>query len=235
MKNLILFLLTFLAFASCKDENRTQFERNLPEGDLVVLNELIDSFDQFINRKYDGDVKRYLQDVVNRDTIFTEQDTEVNCDLLCSYNESTLEIKSERLDFDTVFASHLETDFNGNKRYSEELSIVSVKQNGDTTWGELIIAGNAEQTLENQILEKKKYGYWKLISASSFLKALENTEIRNKDVKNYIEGKQEEGEIYPQRLASETLHFDIDVDDYFIRRILVLEVFINKYKQEKRC
>lgn len=218
----------------CKMENpiKIKFEKNLPVQDLMVLDEMTNEFGQLIKNKYKGKIENFLADIVNKKTIFDANDERKYCLLLSKFRKSTLEYKSEKLKYDTVYASN-NYQIGEEEFYSEEPVIMTVTQNQDTSWEDLIVFG--EQTTQKKIQEVKNRGYWNHISESSFVKAIIESKIDDKDIQGFIDSKQAIGDLNPIGMANSILESKIDVNDYLIKRIIIFEIFRKQIKKEHGC
>ena len=90
-------------------------------------------------------------------------------------------------------------------------------------------------TIEEQIEEIKRRGYLRFISASSFTSALSKISDSKIEIQEYIDTKDIVGYINPQQMASSILKNKIDDDNYFLKRIIVFEIFIAQIRKEYSC
>ena len=214
-----------------KDSKKEKFKENLPKNDLIVLEKLGNNFDQLLIKKYDGNIRLFLADVKNERLVF-DDNKKGNCDLLKEFEESTLEFKSEILQYDTVYASK-SYKLGSEEFYSNQPVIITITQDQDTSWEYVVVYG--EETTEKKIEQVKKRGYWNHISESSFVNALIESNLENGDIKEYMEAKKSTGELNPRAMANGILESNIKVDDYFIKYIIVFEIFRKQIRKGYGC
>ena len=236
MKKDTIYILIIILSIGCggKSTLESDFEKSLPKEDLMILNDLVGKFDDLVESKYQGDVRKLLAEIGDEETVFENIDSSSNCKLIKGFENSTLEFRSEKLQYDTVYSSNYHSWFGEEKSYSDEPIIVTVAQDRDTSWGDIIIV-QGEQTTQNMIEQIRKDGYWNHISDSSFLKALKEVNLNNSAIAQYIDAKLAAGELNHVLIAKTTLENDIDIDNYFIKRIIIFEVFRNQMKREHGC
>lgn len=222
-------IMIVLICISCKSRNQLEidFENHLPVEDLKVLEGIVSSYDNLIATIYDGKVDKFISQIESNQPSLEENKKQEYCELVRKFDESTLEFKIQNVKYDSVYLS-------------DSGSIISIMQPEDITESELrldeeISILSAGRTIEEEIEEIKNKGYWRFISASSFTAAL--SEISNYDIEiqGYIARKEAVGYISPQRMASLILKSEIDRENYFIKRILAIELFIAQIKNEYGC
>lgn len=231
-QKLYIFLIILTIGCNLNTSKESKFERNLPKKDLIMLNRLVEKFDELIKNKYEGNINEFLNRVVEGKSIIEIADKNSNCQILIEFEKSTLEYKSEKLQYDTVYASN-NYKIGDEELFSYESLIMAVTQDRDTGWEDIVVFG--EQTTEQKIEEVKKHGYWNHISESSFVRALIETKIENQDIDEYIDARQSDGELNPRLMANGILESKIDVNNYFIKRIIVFEIFRKQIKKEHEC
>jgi len=234
MKINILIILLSLITTGCqqKKSNINRFEENLPKSDLTVLDKLAKEFDQFIEKRYDGKIDSFLTGVAETKRIFDRSEGGDYCQLLEKFDKSTLEYKSEKLSYDTVYTSNFYKT-RDEEFYSADPIFITVTQEKDTGWEDLMLLD--EQTLQHKIDYIEKVGYWKFISESSFVNSLTETNIRNKNVVNYIEARHTFGNLNPATTSRAIRKLELDLDNYFVKRIIVFEIFAEIIKLEYQC
>ena len=57
----------------------------------------------------------------------------------------------------------------------------------------------------------------------------------NTEIMEYIDAKDAVGYLNPERIASSLLKSEIDVENYFIKRIIAIELFIKQIRKEYEC
>jgi len=234
MKKQKLYILLIILTIGCNlnFSKESKFERNLPKKDLIMLNRLVENFDKLIENKYEGNINEFLNRVVEGKSIIEIADKNSNCQILIEFEKSTLEYKSEKLQYDTVYASN-NYKIGEEELFSDELLIITVTQDKDTSWEDFEVFG--EQITEKKMKEIKKHGYWNHISESSFERALIETKIENQDIDEYIDARQSVGELNPRLMANGILESKIGANNYFIKRIIVFEIFRKQMKKEHKC
>lgn len=228
----ILLILTVIGLFSYQNTNPTihKFERALPKEDLAILEEMVGVYDEFIQENYEGQAKRFLQDIIDEKAIILHLNKEKVRELMEVFKATTIEFKSELLQYDTVFASNY-YDIGGETFYTEDSIVMTISQTQDTNWHNVVVYG--EQTIEKKIKEVKEYGYWNHISESSFVNALAAVQSEDKDIEEYVNRRKNVGVVHPKIMVSGTLKFDMDVEDYFIKRIIVFEIFRRELEKEE--
>ena len=149
------------------------------------------------------------------------------CKLVKMFDESTLEYKMQNVKYDSVYIS-------------EQGEIIRIRQPEDISEDELQLEEEIEispnnLTIEEQIEEIKWRGYLRFISASSFTLALSKISVSKIEIQEYIDTKDIVGYINPQKMALSILKNEIDDDNYFIKRIIVFEIFIAQIRKEYSC
>lgn len=227
-------LLITIFIIGCQNLNPTvnKFRNYLPPKDLMVLEKMVDYFDELIMDKYNGDPSLFWKNILDDKAALDEHEKKRACELLKEFEESTLEYKSEKLEYDTVYASNY-YKIEDKELYSEEPVIMTVTQEQDTSWDLRFFP--REQTIEENINEVKKEGYWNYISKSSFVKALIASASNDEEVKEYIEARNTIVKLNYKNMVQEILDSKIDTNDYFIKRIVVFEILSKQVKEEYGC
>ena len=142
------------------------------------------------------------------------------------FDASTLEFKYKRQKYDSVYLSKA-----GN--------IVKVRQGQEEQSGlyldEEITILPPGFSIEDEMKKVIEEGYKELVFKNSFHKALKNIANGNKDLEAYIDQREHVGQINPNVVISSLLRNDLDAQDYFIKRIIVVEIFIRQIKIELDC
>jgi len=224
-----LILLIILTSISCKNRNQLEieFENQLPETDQITLDRIVNSYDNFIRNEFKGDTHQFLSRIETAKQVLSDSIKQEYCELARMFDESTLEFKSQNVKYDSVYVS-------------ESGSIIRIQQPEDISEDELQIDEEISilpsgRTIEEEIEEIKNRGYWRFISASSFTTALSKTVNENIEIMKYVDAKDAVGHLNPQRMAASILESEIDVDNYFIKRIIALELYIKQIKSEYGC
>ena len=225
---LIIILLTF-SFFGCETKNKLEieFENHLPKTDKLILEEIVNVFDNYIESEFNGNSKEYYKHIESKSAKFTESYKKTFCELLDKFDNSTLEYKSIKVKYDSVY-------------FSKDGEIRRIRQKQDIEPGEKVYEDVIDVfppgLTNNEQLEKIKLeGYWRFISDSSFKKALLEISTNNSNIQQYIDRKDAVGYINPYALASSIQILDIDDTDYFIKRIIAVELFINEIRINYGC
>jgi len=234
MKKHKLYILLIILIIGCNSNSpiESKFEKKLPKEDLIVLNQLVQKFDELIDDEYEGNIQEFLKRIAEEESIAGIKDKNINCQILVKFEKSTLEYRSEKLQYDTVYASNY-FRIGEEELFSEEPVIMTVTQDRDTSWVDIIVSG--AQTTEKKIEVVRKDGYWNHVSESSFVRALIETKIKNHDVGEYVDARKSFGELNPRLMANGILESKINTNNYFMKRIIVFEIFRKQIKKEHGC
>ncbi|MGK0313967.1 MAG: hypothetical protein ACI86M_000177 [Saprospiraceae bacterium] len=218
---------------SCNNDNSriNSFNQNLPHNDRIVLEELVDLFEKLLRDNYGeskNQTRTMLNDIVNGNTIDWEYDKQEVCSVLNSFQNSTLELKGEKLKYDTVYAgiSLITKD-------PQDTVVITITQDKDTSEELVYLTGN--DSFKAQVEQVKEYGYWNLLNRSSFVQALKHE--RNPELINqYIHRREAVGK-WSHKFIAKSMGADsaINFNDYFIKRIVVFEVFYENLRIEHGC
>lgn len=229
MRKILYLILIVLTCISCKNRNQLEyeFENHLPEVDQKLLENIVSSYDNLIKTLYNGSVDEFISQIESNQPSLKEYQKQEYCKLVRMFHESTLEFKSINVKYDSVYLS-------------DSGSIIKIAQPEDISEDELqldeeIFILPSGGILEEEIEEIKRKGYWRFISASSFTSALSVISDSNFAIQEYIDAKHALGYINPQRMASSILTNEVDKDNYFIKRIMAIELFIKQIKNEFGC
>ena len=234
MKLSIQIILFLFVLNACQTDNpnKRKFENHLPKEDLEILEELIVTFDKVINNNYGGEISKFLRKVADDEKSLSETDAETHCKLYLKFQNSTLEFKSENLKYQDVFFSNYYTE-DGDIIYTKEPTILAVEQSGDTIWNGIEIF---KENSEDAILEiVKQRGYWNPLSESSFLKALMLSGTDNEEIIAYMNSRELHGPPHVQQLATDLNFPHIETSNYFIKRIIVFEIFRRQIRKVSGC
>jgi hypothetical protein len=214
---------------SCKNRNQLEieFENNLPPTDQVLLENIVTSYDNFINTTYSNNENEFFSHIASNQSTLKEFNMQEYCQLVKLFEKSTLEYKSKNVKYDSVYLS-------------DQGTIISVMQEEDIIedglqFDEEIEFFSQQKTIEEQIEEVKVRGYWRFISDSSFKLALSKIAKDKPDIQAYIDRKDVAVYINPKKMAKSMLDNDINENDYFVKRIIAIELFIQQIKIEYGC
>ena len=229
MLRILLKLIVLSLFFGCEVTNQKEleFENSLPKMDLATIEEMVNVYDNLVESKYNGNPNQLFLEIANDQTIFNKSYAEKYCKLVKKFDNSTLEFKTKKASYDSVY---LTTDG----------TIVKLKKDQEQGKDDLVLEEDILlipqwSTMEEEIQEIKDNGYHEFVSESSFLNALRKIADGNEDVLGFIDRKEMVGYLSPKRLAIGLLEYDLDLNDYFIKRIIVFELFTNQLKIEFGC
>jgi hypothetical protein len=223
------FILIVLTCISCMNRNQLEleFENHLPETDLILLEKIVNSYDNLIKTEYNGKINDFFNQIKLDKPLLNDLNNQEYCELIKMFDKSNLEYKSQKVQYDTVYLS-------------DQGNIISIMQPEDISEDDLVLDEDflilpPDRTIEDEIEKIKERGYWRFISESSFTSALSKISNRNIEIQEYINAKEAIGYINPQRMASSLAKHEIDVENYFIKRIIAIELFINQIRKEYGC
>ncbi len=228
------FYISIYILVSCSSRNATelQFDQFLPDNDLTILTKMVNSYDDLIKTKYKGELYYLLDDVINGNQIFQQNDSSKLCDLIKEFELSTLEFKSEKTQYDSVYASNY-YKIGDDEQFSDEPIIMTITQEHDTSWIDFVAIG--VETVEEKIHFVKEQGYWKHISESSFVNSLIELNSKDENILSYIDRRQAVGYVNPKVMAEGIMENKINHNDYLIKRIIVFELYRNLIKEVYGC
>ena len=204
------FLLVLVSCNSTKKNPEIQkFENLLGEQETIYLNEIISGLDSFLEIKYpDAEFKfeSYLKDIVESETPFFWAIDSVN---FVKYQNSKLFNKYETMYPDSV--------------WHEEKSIIIRYPDGYQEQD----LGTIEDSslLFSEIELSKKQPSYKLVEESNFRASLEGLKSSDSLIVNYLEVSEFLQVISPNSLASGLLWDLNEKNEYFAKRILMLELY----------
>jgi len=214
---------------SCETRNQyeIEFEDQLSKTDLSVLRKLVLSYEKLISTEFNGDASKFIALIASDKPTFKGTNKRKYCELLRKLHESTLESKSLNIKYDSVYL----TDKN---------TITTIKQPEDISedvlqLNEEIVIFPPGRTIEDELKEIKERGYWRFISASSFTMALSKISHTSVSVQSYLESNNAAGDLDPQRMASSIIENKVDLKNSFVKRIIVMELFIKQIRKEYGC
>lgn len=213
MKQSIL-LITVIVLFSCttneKTENEwiTTFESSLGKRETKYLNEMVNDFDAFLEKKYDdknsaSSVKLYLQELSDNNSGQWKTDTEK----YQQYQESNLFAKYDTIYPDSVW---IEDDLVNVK--FEELEVIQ----------SIIPLDN--ENLESLVNELKVKPELNLMSRGNFFEALKSVSDKDSLISNYLSYVEIAGQTSIYLLANGLLYDYKPKNEYFAKRILIMEM-----------
>lgn len=229
MRKECFMMLIILTCISCENRNQLElaFENHLPKNDQILLEDIVNSYDHLIETAYNGDAYEFFSQIESERPLPKGFNKSAYCELVNRFDKSTLAFKSQNIKYDTVYLS-------------EQGNIITKEQPEDITENGLALDEEITilppgGTIEEEIEKIKKRGYWRFISASSFRTALEKVSNEHADIQAYIDKKEAVGYINPQIMASSVVKHKMDAENYFIKRIIAIELFLYQIRKTYRC
>lgn len=233
MKIPIFTLFTICLFCNCSSyESRIEsFNNKIPIEDKLILEELVIFCNEIVYSKSQGhSFRKLLQDIETNGSDHWVIDESRFYSLVDKIENSTLEISRERLTFDTVY---FEISENG-----IDTLIFTVTQEKDTIPLLDEIIGDEPLSLdlsvEAKIQKTQKRGYFNWVN-STFVDALIHDD-NPVEINHYIEvrnlvGKTGYNAMTSAMIQDSTMNFD----DYFIMRIIALDIVYEYLKKKYGC
>jgi hypothetical protein len=218
MKHIItlaFFVIIFSCVANRKVENEriSKFEDSLGKSETKYLNKLVNDFDSFLAKKYNGkeydsNFKEYLNEISesNHPDIW-----KIDKNKLVEIQETNLLAKYDSIFPDSVW-------------YNENVINVSFSSLGITNSIALIQKGNQEFNVDSLINVIKAKPRLEEIEPSKFQIAL--TAVMTDDIliQNYLDAKRAAGTI-SIRLIADGLRYNYRPnEEYFAKRIMIMEM-----------
>ena len=229
MKRLLLVIVAIPILIGCEtaSQKEREFEKSLPQADLIVLEKIVESYNNLLESKYNGDPKQLFSAISSGQPILNEAREPQYCELINLLSSSTLEYKSRNVKYDSVYLA-------------DDGSIKKVRKENDSTNYKLVLDEDfivlpPGRTIEEEVERIREEGYWEFVSESSFISALKSIADGNTDLEQYIDRKENVGYVDTKSMARSLMEDDISDDNYFVKRIVALELFINKVKIEYGC
>lgn len=221
MKGFLIISAIFL-LSSCQERKSriAHFEEVLTVNDRSVLNQWIEFYNKLLIDNYPSAApKSLLRDIVNdRDSTWVYDRKEM-CRLLDLFNSSTIDFRFENRSYDTVFL--------GKTMMFDQLTdtmVLAVTQEGDTSATIEVVPD--DPTWNGQVRKIKEDGYWYMLNESSLVNALKHDSVPD-DIAQYVDMKIAVADMSHCVLAAGMLEADdINLDDYFIKGILVVDVLV---------
>lgn len=214
MKHFIIFVFAFLLF-SCNGDKKVEneqikkFETSLGKTETKQLNDIINDFDSFLDKKYknknsESRLTQYLEEIAqwNNPEIWKIDDEKLK-----KYQTSNLFAKYDSIYPDSVW---IEDDMI-NLKFRELEAVQSIIPINNTNMDSLV----------NELKQEPRLNQ---ISPSKFLLALESIAQKDSQLVNYLDSKEIAGNITLYLLANGLLHNHKNNSDYFTKRIFVMEM-----------
>lgn len=217
---ILLFNILIIFFISCNQGNKKRdnqierFEQSIGVKELSYINEIIDDFDANLTNNYPDHkfkFKAYLTEISELKKI---QYFKIDSTKLKKYSESKLFKKYDTIYPDTVW-------FNGqsfnikfpNNEFIEEIIPIKVENT----------VLNVDSIINSLKLKPKLI----LIQQSDFIISLSSIKESDSLITNYIETKEILGDLPPLILVNSLLHYLSENNEYFAKRIFVLDMLDN--------
>lgn len=209
----ILILVFFFSCTQGKNDRVNEFENSLGERENKYLNELVNDFDSFLNKKYKNEkfkFKKYLTEI-----------SESNQPDIWKIDKNKLkEIKKTNLfaKYDSIYPDSVWYDNNVfNVSYSD--SNVGIKNSVA-----IINKENQNLNIDSMINSLKSKPRLKEIEPSYFQIALESIMTKDSLIQNYLDARKAAGTISIRLIAGGLLH-DLKPDnEYFAKRIIIMQM-----------
>lgn len=203
------------------------FESALPNTDLRLLEKLVASYDEMIVAKFDGDPTVFIDAIQNDESIFDKHDRGYLCELINLIDASTLNFRTERMSYDTVFLS-------GNGTVVARTADFSPDDDMNFMEEEIIIlrSGESDTAQFERIVNE---GYQKFVSESSVIVGFRSIAHLNKEVEQYLKRRRDAATSNVRIKAKSISGMLVDTEDYFIKRIIVFELYIGQIRKELEC
>ena len=218
---MLLSLIFLLACQSSSEKN--SFTHKLPKADAITLEKWVAFYDKLLVDNYatiqpNLQPTKLLEDLSASQTSDWIYNKEELCTLLSEFESSTLELKIERADYDTV--------------YQENSTLISVTQEKDTV--ESILFAPDDHPLSAVELTQQE-GYIRLINESSFVRALKAEHI-SPEITQYVEAREFFGKPGYSEMVEVLLNdTTVDHQDFYIKRIVVFEILYSYMASKHGC
>ncbi len=215
MKHILTILILVFIF-SCtqgKNDRVNEFENSLGERETKYLNELVNDFDSFLNKKYKNEkfkFKKYLTEISesNQPDIW-----KIDRYKLEEFKKTNLFAK-----YDSVYPDSVWYDNNVfNVLYSDSGV-------GITNSIAFINEENMESNIDSIINSLKSKPKLKEIEPSYFQIALESTMTKDSLIHNYLDARKTAGTISIRLIAGGLLHDLNPENEYFAKRIIIMQM-----------
>ena len=215
MKHILIILILVFIF-SCtqgKNDRVNEFENSLGERETKYLNELVNDFDSFLNKKYKNEkfkFKKYLTEI-----------SESNQPDIWKIDKNKLEeIKKTNLfaKYDSIYPDSVWYDNNVfNVLYSDS-------DVGITNSIAFINKENKESNIDSIINSLKSKPRLKEIEPSYFQIALESIMTKDSLIQNYLDARKTAGTISIRLIAGGLLQNLKPDNEYFAKRIIIMQM-----------
>ena len=236
----LLSLLSIPFFLLSQVGDHVKFEESLPAEDLIVLNELLQLYDSILTSSYldyKPSPKELLTDISEGRSSRIKINKERACHLREKLNNSTLLEKSAQLKYKSIYTV-TEYTKNGKTIKDSEGIIVSVNQENDTVYNEfLFLESYRPYTIKDKINLMKDDGYYKFYSISTFERGIRSIE-NNTLLSGYLEAKSQYNKMGMdyKKIANFVAHNPpADFDDYFMKRVIITELFVKYLDEFLKC
>ena len=213
MKHIITFLILmfFFSYIQIKNDRIGEFENTLGETETKYLNELVNDFDAFLNKKFkDEEFKfnKYLKEI-----------SESNQPELWKISKD----KFEEIQKTNLFARY-DSIFPDSVWYDDKGFNVSYSDMGIRNSITIRKEENQEYNIDSIIKSLKNKPELKEVESGYFQISLESVMSGNTLIKNYLDAKKTAGTLSIRLVADGLLRELKDENEYFAKRILIMEM-----------
>lgn len=208
-----MFLIFFFSCAHGQNDQIDEFENSLGEIETKYLNELVNDFNLFLNKKYKDEefkFKKYLTEI-----------SESNQPDIWKIGKNKLEeIKKTNLfaKYDSIYPDSVWYDNNVfNVLYSDS-------EVGISNSIAFVNKENNESNIDSMINSLKSKPRLKELEPSYFQIALESIVTKDPLIQNYLDARKTAGTISIRLIAGGLLHDLKPENEYFAKRIIIMQM-----------
>jgi hypothetical protein len=213
MKYIITFLILifFFSFTQRKNDRIVEFENTLGETETKYLNELVNDFDLFLNKKFKDEEFRFKKYLTEISESSQPELWEIHKDKFEEIQETNLFSR-----YDSIFPDSVWYD---NKGFNVSYSYMGIINS-------IIIIQKKNQELDVDAIIKslKNKPELKEVEPGYFQISLESVMSGNTLVQNYLDAKKTAGTLSIRLVADGLLRELKDENEYFAKRILIMEM-----------
>lgn len=217
LRNLtIVFII--LSFFACNQKNKKsdnlieQFEKVLNEKETNYLNEIANDLDNYLATKYPEQESKFKAYLVDISELRIDKYWKIDSVKLKKYRESNLFGR-----YDTIFPDSVWFDGSSFKIRFPDFDLIEEMISNQRKNEEI----NIDSTI-NFLKNKPKF---LLSEKSNYFIALESIQKSDSLISNYFKAKEVAGNLTPPILARGLLNNYNSNDDYFAKRIFIIELF----------
>ncbi|WP_250437185.1 hypothetical protein [Hanstruepera flava] len=228
MKFINLIIILLLTFSCSNDKEIEAFENILGKENSETLTYLVNDFEtDFLKRQYPNlttkqAYKQFLTELSNGKTENWEQ---ISKKSIAYLEESTLRLEI----FSVPDSIWIERDPNKLTISNSRIPLLKIKSKYLTPDGTLGYT-TSESTFEfvkpineDSIIESRKY-YYNINVIGSYSRALNAISKKSYFLINYLDKREAAGRYDPRIVAKQMLKSKVDLDNYFIKRLIITEI-----------